>query len=142
LIYSFWVHFVTNTSLYFWKILLSFDTHKPYIVKKIIFDPYVLHGPNSVHLWGSGQGTKNVFKHILQTFATKWIFPSLTVVLIPISTHPSVHRQHVLAQLATADCLTTHHIMIVSLSRILLIREAGLISRSPVYNIVSLKRRF
>jgi hypothetical protein len=53
------------------------------------FDPYVLHGPKSVHLCGSSQWTKSVFKHILQTFVTKWTFPSLTVVLIPISTHPS-----------------------------------------------------
>jgi hypothetical protein len=48
-----------------------------------------------INLWGSDQGTKNVFKHILQTFATKWTFPSLTVILIPISTHPtSVQGPH------------------------------------------------
>jgi hypothetical protein len=95
LIYAFWVHFVTNTSLYFWtlrKILRLLIPINPTVYcEKLIFDPYVLHGPKSVHLWGSGQGTKNVFKHILQTFATKWTFPSLTVVLIPISTHPNVH---------------------------------------------------
>jgi hypothetical protein len=58
--------------------------------EKIIFDPYVLHGPKSVHLCGSSQWTKHDFKHILQTFVTKWTFPSLTVVLIPISTHRSI----------------------------------------------------
>jgi hypothetical protein len=41
----------------------------------------------------NGQGTKNVFKHILQTFTTKRTFPSLTVVLIPISTHPIPHAR-------------------------------------------------
>jgi hypothetical protein len=92
LIYSFWVHFVTNTSLYFWslcKILRLLIPINP-ILWKNNFDPYVLHGPKSVHLWGSGQGTKHVFKHILLTFTTKWTIPSLTVVLIPISTHPNV----------------------------------------------------
>jgi hypothetical protein len=88
LIYSFWVHFVTNTSLYFWnlrKILRLLIPINPTVYcEKIIFDPYV-------HLWGSVQGTKNVFKHILQTFATKWTISSLTVVLIPRSTHPIAH---------------------------------------------------
>jgi hypothetical protein len=80
-----WCCWCRNTSLYFWnlrKILRLLIPINP-IFEKIIFDPYV-------HLWGNGQGTKNVFKHILQTFATKWTFPSLTVVLIPISAHPTV----------------------------------------------------
>jgi hypothetical protein len=38
----------------------------------------------------AASGPKTFFKHILQTFATKWTFPSLTVVLIPISTHPTM----------------------------------------------------
>jgi hypothetical protein len=39
----------------------------------------------------AASGPKNVFGHILQTFATKITFLSLTVVLIPKSTHPMLY---------------------------------------------------
>jgi hypothetical protein len=73
-----------------------------------------MHGPKSVHLSGSGQWTINVFKHILQTFATKWTFPSLTVVLIPISTHPTEHTyrflySHILIQYSSLAHLFVIH---------------------------------
>jgi hypothetical protein len=42
----------------------------------------------------------------LQTFATKRTFPSLTVVLIPISTHPNVQTVAIVVKLGWVTAIT------------------------------------